>query len=90
KAKQCDFILFSDLALKTSAAKKIGGMFGRVAGVGGVDKTEAKIDFRLVVPGQSSPRLQSSTTAKEEGDEASATTAISAEAKAVARSVKSS
>lgn len=35
KAKQCDFILYTDIAaLKTSAAKKIGRMFGKAAGVG--------------------------------------------------------
>ena len=89
KVKQCDFILYSDLtALKTSTAKKIGGMFGRAAGVSGGAKTEAKIDFRLVAVGESSPRLQSSSTAKEEGDEASASSAISAEAKGVSAAVK--
>ena len=43
KGKQCDFILLTDIAaLKSSAAKKLGGMFGRATGVGsgGMDKTE--------------------------------------------------
>jgi hypothetical protein len=89
RAKQCDFILYSDVtAMKTSAAKKIGGMFGRVAGVGGVDKTEAKIEFKLFAVGDGSPRLQSAATAKEEGDEVSAGTAISEEAKAVTAEVR--
>ena len=81
KAKQCDFILYTDIsALKSS---KLGGMFGRVAGMEGASKTEAKVEFKLFAVGESSPRLQSSTSAKEEGDEASAGTAIDAEAKTV-------
>ncbi len=89
KAKQCDFILYTDItALKTSAAKKLGGMFGRVAGVGGIDKTESKIEFRLFAVSEPSPRLQSSAAAKEEGDEASAGTAIDQEAKMVNAEVR--
>ena len=89
KAKQCDFILYTDItALKTSAAKKLGGMFGRAAGVGGIDKTESKIEFRLFAVSEPSPRLQSSAAAKEEGDEASAGTAIDQEAKVVSAEVR--
>ena len=89
KAKQCDFILYTDVTgLKTSAAKKIGGMFGRVAGVGGVDKTEAKVEYRLFAVGDGSPRLQSSATGKEEGDNVSAGTAVSEEARAVTGEVR--
>ena len=89
KAKQCDFILYTDIAaLKSSAAKKLGGMFGRVAGVEGVDKTEARVDYKLFAVGETSPRLQSSATAKEEGDEASAGTAIDAEAGKVSAEVR--
>jgi hypothetical protein len=86
KLKQCDFILFTDItALKISAAKKLGGMFGRATGVGsgGIDKTEAKVEFKLFAVGEPSPRLQSSATAKEEGDEQSAGTALEQEAKQV-------
>jgi hypothetical protein len=86
KAKQCDFILYTDIAaLKISAAKKLGGMFGRATGVGsgGIDKTEAKIEFKLFAVNETSPRLQSAASAKEEGDEASAGTAIDQEAKVV-------
>ncbi len=86
KAKQCDFILYTDIsALKMSAAKKLGGMFGRATGVGsgGIDKTESKVEFKLIALGEGSPRLQSSASAKEEGDEASAGAAIDAEARAV-------
>jgi hypothetical protein len=89
KAKQCDFILYTDITgLKSSAAKKLGGMFGRVAGVGGIDKTESKIELKLFAVSEPSPRLQSSAAAKEEGDEASAGTAIDQEAKAVTAEVR--
>jgi hypothetical protein len=80
KAKQCDFILYTDLAsLKTSKL----GMFGSVTGVGGAAKTEAKIEFKLFAVDESAPKLQSTTSAKEEGDEASAGTAIDNEARMV-------
>jgi hypothetical protein len=86
KAKQCDYVLYSDVtALKTS---KVGGMFGRMTGVEGVGKTEAKVEFKLFALGETSPRLQASTNAKVEGDEASAGTAIDAEAKAVIAEVR--
>jgi hypothetical protein len=86
KAKQCDFILYTDVAsMKSSAAKKL---FGRVAGVGGVDKTEAKIEYKLFAVGDSAARLQSTATAKEEGDEASAGAALSDEARAVTAAVR--
>ncbi|MDQ2977549.1 MAG: hypothetical protein M3R69_19330, partial [Acidobacteriota bacterium] len=89
KAKQCDFILYTDItALKTSAAKKLGGMFGRVAGVGSIGKTESKVEFKLYAVSETSPRLQSSASAKEEGDEASAGTAIDQEATMVSAEVK--
>jgi hypothetical protein len=86
KAKQCDYILYTDIAaLKTS---KLGGVFGRVTGVEGAGKTEAKIEFRLFAVGESAPRLQSSASAKEEGEEASAGTAIDTEAKQVTAAIK--
>lgn len=91
KAKQCDFILYTDIAaLKISAAKKLGGMFGRATGVGsgGVDKTEAKVEFQLFAVGESSPRLKSAASAKEEGDEASAGTALEQEANQVSAAAK--
>ena len=89
KAKQCDYILFTDISgLKISAAKKLGGLLGRAAGVTGVDKAEARVDFRLFAVGESAPLMQSSATAKEEGDEASVGTALDAEAQAVVSEVK--
>jgi len=91
KAKQCDFILYTDLTgLKTSAAKKVGGFLGRATGVGsgGVDKTEAKVEFQLFAVGETTARLKSAATAKEEGDEASAGTALDQEAKQVSAEVR--
>lgn len=91
KSKQCDFVLYTNVAtLKTSAAKKIGGMFGRVAGVGGIDKTEAKIEYQLFAVGETPARLQSAASAKEEGDEASAAKALEQEARMVVSEVKKS
>lgn len=86
QAKGCDFILYTDItALKISAAKKLGGVFGKATGVGsgGIDKTEARVEFQLFAVSETSPRLQSAATAKQEGDEASAGTAIDQEAKQV-------
>jgi hypothetical protein len=91
KAKQCDFILYTDLTgLKTSAAKKMGGFLGRATGVGsgGVDKTEAKVEFQLFAVGETTARLKSAATAKEEGDEASAGTALDQEAKQVSAEMR--
>jgi hypothetical protein len=81
QAKQCDYILFTDIvAMKSS---KLGGMFGRVTGVSGTGKTEAKLEYKLFAVGSSTPLLQSSASAKEEGDETSAGVAISQEARTV-------
>jgi hypothetical protein len=91
KAKQCDFILYTDVtALKTSAAKKVGGFLGRATGIGsgGVDKTEAKIEFQLFAVGETTARLRSSATAKEEGDETSVGTALSQEANQVSAEMR--
>jgi hypothetical protein len=86
KAKQCDYILYSDVAaLKMS---KLGGLFGSVTGAGGIGKTEAKVEFKLFAVGETSPRLQSSASAKEEGDENSAGVAIDGEARMVVAEVK--
>ena len=68
-----------------SAASKVGGMFGRVAGVGtpGSEKYESRVDFRLVATGGSAPSLESNAAAKEEGADASVGAALEREAKAV-------
>jgi hypothetical protein len=91
KAKQCDFILYTDITmLKTSAAKSIGGFLGRATGVGSgsVGKTEAKVEFQLFAVGESVARLKSAASGKEEGEEASAGTALDQEAKQVSSEVK--
>lgn len=86
KTKECDFVLYTDLsALKQSAASKVGGMFGRVTGVGtpGAEKYESRVDFRLVPTGDSAPALESNATAKEQGADASVGAALQREARAV-------
>lgn len=89
KAKQCDYILFTDISgLKISAAKKLGGLLGRATGVGGIDKAEAKVEFKLYPVGATTPVLESTATAKEEGDEASVGKALDAEARAVVNEVR--
>jgi len=91
KAKECAYVLYTDIStLKTaSAGKKIGGLLGRAAGVGSGDggKSEAKLDFRLIATGSSSPTIQSSASAREDSDQASVSVAIEGEAKAVASAV---
>src|SRR6266851_1456225 len=87
KAKGCGYILYTDIStLKTaSAGKKIGGLLGRATGVGSGDsgKSEAKLDYRLVPVGSTSPKLQSSASAKEETIEGSVNAALQDEARAV-------
>jgi hypothetical protein len=91
KTKGCVYILYTDIStLKTaSAGKKIGGLLGRATGVGSGDtgKSEAKLDFRLVPAGGSSPTVQSSASSKEDSQEASIGAVIQSEAKAVAAAV---
>lgn len=86
KLKRCDFILYTDLAILKSS--KIGGMFGRVTGVSAASRTEAKLEYRLVAVGETSPRLQSSASAKEEGEDNSTGTALAQEARAVTAAVR--
>jgi hypothetical protein len=91
KAKQCAYILYTDIStLKAaSSGKKIGGMLGRATGVssGDTGKSEARLDFRLIPAGSSSPTIQSSASGKEDSEQASVSAAIESEAKAVASAV---
>jgi hypothetical protein len=91
KAKECAYILYTDVAaLKAaSSGKKIGGFLGRAAGVdtGGGGKSEARLDFRLIATGSTSPTIQSSASSKEDSEQASVSAAIESEAKAVASAV---
>ena len=92
KAKGCAYILYSDISsLKAaSTGKKIGGLLGRATGVGSSDtgKSEARLDFRLIPVGSSSPTVQSSASTKEETQEASVSSALQSEARAVADGVR--
>jgi hypothetical protein len=86
RAKQCDYILYTDIsALK---APKLGGMFGKVTGVGGTGKTDARLDFKLFAVGESSARLQSSSSGKEDDEDTSVGAAIDIEARAVTEAVR--
>jgi len=92
KAKGCTYILYTDIStLKApSTGKKIGGLLGRATGVGSggeTGKAEAKFDFRLVPVGSTSPKLQSSSSGKEETTDASVNAALQEEARAVAGAV---
>jgi hypothetical protein len=92
KAKGCTYILYTDIAtLKVaSAGKKIGGFLGRATGVNSGDsgKTEAKFDFRLVPVDSTSPKLQSSASAKEDTTDATVNAALQEEARAVTGAVR--
>ena len=92
KAKGCGYILYTDISsLKAaSTGKKIGGLLGRASGVGSSDtgKSEARLDFRLIPVGSSSPTVQSSASTKEETQEASVSSALQSEARAVADGVR--
>ncbi len=89
KQKECDFVLTTDIvALKHSAAGKIGGLFGRATGVPtGADRTEAQLNFKLTPVG-GTPRLQATANAKEAGDDTSLNAALDKEAQAVAKEAK--
>ena len=91
QAKRCTYVLYTDIAtLKApSTGKKLGGMFGRAAGVGSGDagKAEVKFDFRLVKTGSPSPTVQSSASEKQDTQEAAVSSAIQGEAQAVADAI---
>jgi hypothetical protein len=92
KAKGCTYILYTDISTfkAPSTGKKIGGMLGRATGMGGggeTGKAEAKLDYRLVPVGSTSPKLQSSASGKEETSDASVNAALQDEARAVAGAV---
>ena len=87
QAKGVSYILYTDIAIlkAPSAGKKIGGVFGRATGIGSSDsgKAEAKLDFRLLPTGSTSPTAQSSASAKEETADISLSSAIRDEAQAI-------
>jgi hypothetical protein len=91
QAKQCAYILFTDITtLKApSTGKKIGGLLGRATGVGSGDagKAEARLDFRLLPTGSSSPTVKSTASAKEDTQEASLLSAIESEGRAIVEGI---
>jgi hypothetical protein len=91
KAKGCTYILYTDISTfkAPSTGKRIGGMLGGAVGMGGggSGKAEAKLDYRLVPVGSTSPKLQSSASAKEETSEASVNAALQDEARAIVSAV---
>lgn len=91
KAKGCSYILYTDISTLKAAStgKKIGGLLGKATGVSSGDsgKTEAKFDFRLVPVDSTSPKLQSSASAKEDTTDASVNAVLQEEARAVAGAV---
>lgn len=92
KQKECDYILYTEITSvkKPSTASKVGGILGRRAGIGGGDKYESKIDYRLVPVGSSgTPILTSSSSGKETGAvEAAVSAALDREARDVVNAVK--
>ena len=92
KAKGCAYLLYTDISTLKAAStgKKIGGLLGRATGTGSSDtgKSEARLDFRLIPVGSSSPTVQSSASTKEETQEASVSSALQSEARAVADGVR--
>jgi hypothetical protein len=88
KAKQLDFVLFTDLNSLKMSGGKLGGIFGGATGVQDLGKTEAKVEFKLFATGETAPRLQASATAKEQGNEASVGTALDTEARQVGAAAK--
>src|SRR5919199_957673 len=70
KQKDCDLVLYTDLSALKQSGGKFGGMLGRATGIGGSDRYESRVDFKLFAVGGAS-QLESNATAKEEGAEAS-------------------
>ena len=89
KQKNCDYILYTDIAsLKTSG--KVGGLLGRATGVGGLkEKVEARLDYRLFPVGSATAILTSSAATKDESSEDSSLSAAAGqEARAVVVEVR--
>jgi hypothetical protein len=91
RTKECDFMLYTDIvALKQSAASKVGGFLSRATGAGDAkEKFEARIEFSLVPAGSATPLLESNATAKEDGTaDAAVASALRREAQLVAAKVR--
>ncbi|MGH8458838.1 MAG: hypothetical protein ACRESV_05765, partial [Nevskiales bacterium] len=69
RQKECDFILYTDVAKLKQGGGKLGGMFGKVTGgAGGMGKYEVAVNFRLFATGDEGARLASTATTKGEGE----------------------
>jgi hypothetical protein len=82
--------LYGHLNAENSLNRKEAGRFsgeGYRCRLGRERQVEAKLDYRLVAVDSTSPKLQSSATAKEETAEASVNAALQDEARAVAAAV---
>ena len=89
RQKECDFILYTDLASLKPSAGKVGGMFGRAVGaVTGSERYEARVEFRLAPVAAGGTTLELNATAKQEGAEASVGAALDSEAKSVVAAVR--
>ncbi|HEX8069565.1 MAG TPA: hypothetical protein VF546_06420 [Pyrinomonadaceae bacterium] len=91
KQKACDFVLTTDVtALKSSAGGKLGGLFGRAAGLGGggAGSTEAAISYKLTPVGGGAAQLQASANGKGDGDAAGLNAALDKAAQAVAKQAR--
>ncbi len=65
RLKECDFVLFTELATaKTSTPGRIGGLMKRVSRSDAKDNHEARVQYRLVVPGRPKPTIEKTATAK--------------------------
>ena len=71
KAKECDFILVSEIAeLKTSKPNKVGGMLKKVSGDANATSEihDARVEYKLYAVGdQAKPKLSASTKASSGG-----------------------
>ncbi len=65
KLRECDYVLFTDLGTaKTTTPGRIGGLMNRVSKSDAKENHEAKVQYRLFVPGKPKPVVDKSTSAK--------------------------
>jgi hypothetical protein len=65
KQKQCDYVLFTVLGTaKTSSPGRIGGLMKKVSQSDTTENHEARVQYRLLAPGNPKPVLEKTATAK--------------------------
>lgn len=65
RQRECDYLLFTELGTaKTSAPGRIGGLMKRVSRSDTKENHEAKVQYRLLAPGNPKPVIEKSATAK--------------------------